>query len=170
MPRNYGHIIRFSIILLFQVLVLNSLNWGGYIYPAFYIYFILVLPFETKGWVLLLSAFFMGLGVDYFSNSLGINAATAVFTAFCRPLVLQLLSTKRDYESNIKPGLRDFGLAWFLSYLFVLVFLHHTVLFFLEYFSMKGFFQTLLRIVLSTFVTVILSVLIQLVFYQQEKK
>jgi rod shape-determining protein MreD len=170
MSVNYGHIIRFFVILLFQVLVINSLNLGGYIYPAFYIYFILVLPFDTAGWVLLLSAFFMGLGVDYFSNSLGINAATAVFTAFCRPLLLQLLRTKRDYESNIKPGLRDFGLAWFLSYLFVLVFFHHSVLFFLEYFSLKGFFQTLLRIVLSSAVTVILVLLVQLIFHQPERK
>jgi len=170
MPRIYGHIIRFCILLLFQVLVLNSLNWGGYIYPAFYIYFILVLPFETAGWVLLLSAFFIGFGVDYFSNSMGIHTATSVFTAFCRPTVLRILSTKRDHESNIKPGVRDFGIAWFLSYTVILVFLHHFVLFFLEYFSLKGFLHTILRIILSSSVTLLLALLVQLIFYQHDKK
>jgi len=170
MPKIYGHISRFLILLLFQVLVLNSLNWGGYIYPAFYIYFILVLPFETAGWALLLSAFFMGLGVDYFSNSMGINAAASVFTAFLRPTVLRLLSSKRDYESNIRPGVRDFGIAWFLSYLVILVLFHHTILFFLEYFSLKGFLHTLLRIILSAVVTMLLALLVQLIFYQNEKK
>jgi len=170
MPRIYSHIIRFSIFLLFQVLVLNSLNWGGYIYPAFYIYFILVLPFETAGWVLLLSAFFMGMGVDYFSNSMGVHTAASVFTAFCRPAVLRILSTKRDYESNIKPGVRDFGIVWFLSYMVILVFLHHFVLFFLEYFSLKGFLHTILRIFLSSSVTLLLALLVQLIFYQHDKK
>lgn len=170
MPKIYGQILRFLILLLFQVLVINSLNWGGYIYPAFYIYFILVLPFETAGWALLLSAFFMGLGVDYFSNSMGVNAAASVLTAFIRPTVLRLLSTKRDHDANILPGVRDFGIAWFLSYMVILVFMHHLFLFFLEYFSLQGFLQTIIRIILSSVVTILLALLVQLIFDQNEKK
>ncbi len=170
MPKIYAQTLRFLILLLFQVLVINSLNWGGYIYPAFYIYFILVLPFETAGWALLLSAFFMGLGVDYFSNSMGVNAAASVLTAFIRPTVLRLMSTKRDHESNILPGVRDFGIAWFLSYIVILVFLHHLFLFFLEYFSLQGLLQTIIRIILSSVVTILLALLVQLIFDQNEKK
>jgi len=60
------NIYRFVVVLLIQVLLINNITLGTYVYPAFYIYFILLLPFETKGWVLLITAFLMGLGVDFF--------------------------------------------------------------------------------------------------------
>jgi len=147
------NVIRFILLVLLQVLILNSLSFGGYAYPAFYIYFILLLPLETAGWILLLSSFSIGLSIDFFTNSLGMNAAASVFIAFVRPGVLNLLRSKREYELVATPGIKDLGLNWFLSYAFILILIHHIILFSLEVFSFSGFFQTILRIVLSSLVT-----------------
>jgi rod shape-determining protein MreD len=163
------NIIRFVVLVLFQVLMLNSLNFGGWAYPAFYIYFILLLPFETTGWMLLLSSFFIGLSVDFFTNSLGMNAAASVFMAFCRPSILGLLRSKREYELGFSPGIKDLGFGWFLSYAYILILIHHTVLFSLEVFSFSGILQTILRIVLSSIVTLLLAILAQVLFYKTSK-
>ena len=44
------NIIRFVFLVLLQVLILNNIQFSGYINPYFYIYFILLLPFDTPRW------------------------------------------------------------------------------------------------------------------------
>ncbi len=125
-----NNIIRFIFLVGLQVLILNHIHFGGYIYPMAYVYFILLLPFETAGWALLLSSFALGLSVDFFSNSLGLNAAASLVMAFCRPGVIKLLKSKKEYETGIQPGIKDLGFRWFFFYALILVVLHHSALFF----------------------------------------
>jgi len=164
------NIIRFVLLVGFQVLILNHLHLGTYIYPAVYVYFILLLPFETAGWLLLLSSFALGLSVDFFSNTLGLNAAAAVFMAFCRPGVLKLLKSKREYEPGIQPGIKDLGFSWFFFYSLTLIVLHHAALFFLEVFSFSEIRQTIFRILISSAATLVLVFLMQFLFSRQVKK
>jgi hypothetical protein len=163
------NIARFLILILLQALVFSNINFHGYVYPAFYVYFILLLPFETAGWLLLISSFALGLGVDFFSNSLGINAAASVFSAFMRPGVIWLLKSKKEYEPGIIPGIRDLGFRWFFMYAFLLVIIHHGALFFLEIFSLSDYMQTFYRIVASSLVTLMLIILTQFIFYKHSK-
>lgn len=165
-----SNIIRFIVVLLLQVLVFANFNINGYVYPAFYIYFILLLPFETAGWLLLLSSFMLGLGVDFFVNSLGINAASAVFTAFVRPIVIRILKSKKEFEPGISPGIKDLGFRWFFLYALILIVLHHSVLFFLEVFSLNDLPQTIHRIWASSLTTLILVLLAQFFFFKQDKR
>jgi len=164
------NIIRFIVILLLQVLVFNHIRISGYVYPAFYVYFILLLPFETAGWLLLGSAFMMGLGVDFFTNSIGLNAAASVFTAFLRPGVISMLKSKKEYEPGITPGIRDLGFRWFFFYALILITLHHAALFFLEIFTLENWMQTLHRIAASSLATLILVLLAQFFHFRQDKR
>jgi len=164
------NIIRFFVLLLLQVLVFSNINVNGYIYPAFYVYFILLLPFETAGWLLLILSFLMGLGVDVFTNSLGINAAASVFTAFLRPGLIRMLKSKKEYEPGISPGIKDLGFRWFFFYALILISLHHSALFFIEAFSFKDILQTGNRIIASSTATLILVLLLQFLFYKQDKR
>jgi rod shape-determining protein MreD len=165
-----NNIIRFFLLILLQALLFSNINFHGYVYPAFYIYFILLLPFETAGWLLLMSSFMLGLGVDYFSNSLGINAAAATFTAFIRPGLFRLLKSKKEYEPGLSPGIRDLGFRWFLMYALLMITAHHSVLFFLEVFSFENYMQTIYRIIASSLVTLVLVILTQFIFYHRDKK
>ncbi len=162
--------IRFFILILLQVLVFSNINFNGYVYPAFYVYFILLLPFEIAGWLLLTLSFAMGLGIDFFTNSLGINAAASVFTAFVRPIVIKLLKSKKEYEPGITPGIKDLGFRWFFLYALILIFLHHSALFFLEIFSFNDIIQTFHRIFASSVATLILALLAQFFFYKQDNR
>lgn len=164
------NLFRFIVLLLLQVLVFSNIHFNGFIYPAFYVYFILLLPFETAGWLLLSASLLMGLSIDFFTNSLGINAAASVFTAFVRPGLISLLKSKKEYEPGISPGIRDLGFRWFFLYALILVFVHHTALFFLEVFRFTQIEQTIHRIVASSVFTLILILLAQFFLIGQRKK
>lgn len=146
----FKYIRLFVGLVLLQVLILNNIRFGGYINPYIYVLFILMLPIDVSGWMLLLSSFLLGLTVDMFSDSSGMHAAAAVFAAFCRPAVIQLISVKADFESGTVPSIPDQGLSWIMLYSLLMILLHHIPLFFLEVFRFTDAGQTIMRILLST--------------------
>ncbi len=162
------NIIRFIVLVLIQVIILNNINFRGYLDPYLYVLFILLLPFNTPNWLLLVSSFLIGFFVDLFSQSLGMNTAASVFMAFLRPGVLRLLSPGREYEAGVNPGISDLGFRWFLSYALILIFLHHLLLFILEAFGFADFFSTIYRVVINTLFTTMLVLLSQFLFYRKK--
>ena len=163
------NIIRFFVLILVQVFILNNIRLGGYINPYLYVYFILLLPFETPKWLLLLSAFFLGLGVDFFSDTMGMHAAASVLMAFSRPLVLKSISSRREYEQGIKPSISDLGFRWFFTYSLILISIHHLLYFYLEVFRTTEFLSTLYRTLISVVFTILLVILTQVLFYKKNK-
>jgi rod shape-determining protein MreD len=161
--------MRFIALFLVQVLILNNIQFSGYINPYLYVLFILMLPFQVPRWLLLLSSFFMGLGIDFFTHTPGLHAFASTFMAFMRPGLIRALTSNREIEPGSNPDIRVFGFAWFLAYASVLVFLHHLVLFYMEVFRFNGFFITLTRVFASTFATMALILLTQFIFLGHRK-
>ncbi|MBI2967470.1 MAG: rod shape-determining protein MreD [Bacteroidetes bacterium] len=162
------NIIRFLVLVLFQVLVLNNIYLSGFINPNLYILFILLLPVNTAPPTVMLLSFFIGLSVDIFSDTGGMHAAASVFLAFCRPYILKLLSPREGYEYITEPAIKQLGFTWFLVYIFMLVLSHHLVLFYVEVFRFSEFFYTFAKVLLSTVTTVIIIFLV--LFLVQRKK
>jgi rod shape-determining protein MreD len=160
--------LRFVILILVQVLLLNNIHFLGYINPYVYILFILLLPFETKRGVMLLLAFALGLSVDFFSNSLGIHATACVFTAYFRPGVMSLIASRKEYEPGVEPSIADLGFQWFFMYSLILVGLHHLMLFLLEVFRFSNFFSTLGHSILNASFTVLFIIISQYIFYRKK--
>lgn len=165
----FFNIIRFFFLILLQVLVLNHIYLGGFINPYLYIYFILLLPFRTPKWMLLLSSFFLGIGVDLFTNTIGLNAAASVLMAFFRPMVTNLISSGPESLIGETPSLRNQGIKWFLYYAISLTLIHHFALFYLEIFSMNEFFLTLIRVLLSSIFTLALIITGEYLFFIRRK-
>lgn len=161
------NIIRFTLLVLIQVVILNRIHFLGFINPYLYVLFILLLPFETPRWQLLLFSFLMGLTIDAFSNTYGLHAGASTFMAFCRPGVLSTLTSRKEYEPGIHPGIKDLGFNWFLSYSGILILAHHGFLFYLEAFRFTEFFSTLLRVVMNSLVTLLVVFLAQYLFYRK---
>jgi cell shape-determining protein MreD len=162
------NLIRFIILVLVQVVILNNIQLNGYINPYMYILFIMLLPFETPGWLLLLLSFIIGLTVDMFSNTVGMHAAASVFLGFCRPKIISFISPREGYETESNPTLKDMGIRWFLSYTIMMVLIHHFVLFYTEAFRFKEFFETFLRVILSSSLTIMLIILSEYLFFRNK--
>ena len=162
--RNIG---RFIVLVLFQVLVLNNIQFSGYVNPFMYVLFILLLPFETPRWLLLFSGFLLGLSVDIFSNTLGLHASASVFMAFMRPYILTIMAPRDGYETGTYPRIFYYGLTWFLNYTIILVLMHHVFLFYFEVFRFAEFFRTLLRVIFSSAFSIAIIVLSQYIIYRK---
>lgn len=161
---KYG--LMFFVLIIIQVLVLNQIQLGGYLNPFIYILFIMLLPLDMPRYLLLILAFITGLTVDAFSNSTGIHAAATVFIAYIKPSVIRYISN-REEDRNLYPGLKQNKFVWFLSYTVIMVFFHHFILFFLEYFTFSHFFHTLLKIILSSVLSVFVIILSQFLMFRE---
>ena len=152
-------------LILIQVLILNQVEFSGFVNPYIYVLFILLLPLSSPRYVVLLLAFLVGIAVDYFSNSLGMHSFATVFVAYLRPFVIRLISNREEDRSDY-PGLMQNNLRWFLSYITIMIVIHHTVLFYLEVFTFSNFFETLFRVFISAFFSIFVIVLSQFIIFR----
>jgi rod shape-determining protein MreD len=159
--------LLFVMLVLFQVLFFNNIQFSGFVNPYVYIMFILLLPFEMPAWIILLLSFGMGMIIDFFSGSPGIHTSATLLAGFARPYVLRVVSPRDGYESGPNPSMASYGFRWFLSYTLLIVLIHHTALFYLEVFRLADFFRTMLRIILSTLFSLTFILLIE--FYRRGK-
>jgi rod shape-determining protein MreD len=155
------------LLILLQVLLLNNIQFSGYINPYVYIMFILLLPIEIPSWLLLLLSFATGLIIDFFSGSPGMHTSATVLAGFVRPYILRIVSPKDGYESGSDPSMMIYGFRWFFLYALLMVLVHHTTLFYLEIFRFADFFRTILRVLLSTMFSMTFILLIE--FYRRGK-
>ncbi|MCF8373678.1 MAG: rod shape-determining protein MreD [Bacteroidales bacterium] len=164
LPRN---IIRFAFLVLLQVLVLNNIHFLGWINPFVYVLFILLMPFETPNWLLLLIAFALGMTIDSFSNTPGLHTSATLVMAYSRPFVLKLIAPREGYEAGTFPRMHYFGFAWFLKYSVILIFVHHIVLFSVEAFTWVDFHFTLARAIISALFSTLLILISQFIMYRK---
>jgi cell shape-determining protein MreD len=155
---------RLILLVLAQVVILNNIQFSGYINPFLYIMFIMMLPVRIPKNVVLLAAFLTGLIVDVFSNTMGMHAAACVLMAYARPAVLKLMAPRDGYESETTLTARELGFSWFLTYAAILTIIHHLLLFYVEVFRFSEFFTTLLRMFLSSIATLTVIMLSQYLF------
>ena len=164
MNKTALQIIRFVVLVLLQVLVINHIRLGGYVHPYIYMIFIMLLPFSTPKWQLL------GLTVDLFTGTLGLHAGATTLMAFCRPSIIKLVSGNQKFENITEPNLGQLGGIWFFRYALCMVFIHHLALFFLESFSFRLIGQVMLRILLSVPVSIFLIMMILFIFKTEKRR
>jgi hypothetical protein len=109
------------------------------------------------------------MGIDLFTNTPGLNAAASVLTAFARPFIISIISSGPESLIGDTPSLKNQGLKWFLNYSISLVLVHHFTLFYLEIFRFDEFFQTLLRVILSSIFTMLLILISEYLMYPKTK-
>lgn len=157
---NINYLIHLLILSLLQIVIVDNIHLGSYFYLNIYILAIFLLPYKLKGVPLLLFGFLLGLLMDFADNTVGIHAAASTFVAYIRPRLLQLTSTREELEdAHGVQGLTDF--RWFLKYSFMSTLLFNVVLIFAEAFTFRDILITIIRIILSTFI----SMLFMLLYY-----
>jgi rod shape-determining protein MreD len=152
------NIARFILLLAAQVTIFNNINFMGYINPFPYILFIILYPVNGNKSGLLLASFLLGLTMDLFLNSGGVHAASCVLLAYFRPVIFKF-SFGLSYEYQTV-RLNDVLTPERFSFILIAVVLHHIVLFILEIFTFEFFWSIILRTLISTLFTIIISILI----------
>lgn len=160
--------LRFLALLFIQVFVLNHINLFGHLNPMLYILFVVLYPLQKERANFIGVSFFLGLCIDFFSNTGGIHAAATVAIAYFRLPILKLIINRPDldyaqFKINQEPFLKV------LLYLSILTLIHHYIVYSLEYFDWGAFF-TVFKNSLSTSVFTILLSTLYLLFFRKNKK
>ncbi|TKC07093.1 rod shape-determining protein MreD [Pedobacter frigoris] len=163
------NIVRWFVLLLFQILLLRNLSFYNMATPFVYVLFLLLLPFGIPNLLLYLIAFITGLTLDAFYDTLGVHTAACVMLAFVR-ISFIAVTVNRDGFDEPEPTLGNMGFKWFLFYAVLCVFSHHIVLFFLETFRLTEFSYTLLRSLTSSIFTLFVVILIEFIFYNRKAR
>lgn len=162
------NILRFALLILIQVLLLNRipLNWWAPPYISFvYPLFIVLLPISTPTTFLMVFAFFTGLTMDAFMNTGGIHAMACVAVAFSRKRILEFLLPQRLSEyQNATPGPKVMSWGSFLAYSALLMLLHNFIYTLVEVWSMQSFWYFLAKTGITFLTSMIFVVLYLLLF------
>ena len=167
----FKNIIRFLLLVLFQVYVLDKILLHQMITPYLYFIFILWLPFSIgRSWLMII-AFLLGYTIDSFRQSPGFHAAACVLIAYLRPFVVNLLMPNDGAEANYnEPSAKSFGgfLPYFI-YAGLLATVHNIWLFLLEAWQFADPMYFFLKTVLSTIVTLFWMFAVELIFNRKQK-
>ena len=159
--------VRFIVLILIQVLLFSNINFLGYINPYPYILFVVFFPVKSNRAMIILSSFLLGLITDMFLDSGGIHAAACVFIAYVRPVILKFSFGTMYEHHHIKFDTIDFGTK--LTYIIILVILHHSILFSLEIFNLSKVILVLQKTLFSSIFTILLSGVITIIFSRNPK-
>ena len=150
-----GRFFLFILLLLAQVALLDKIHLFGYAVPLLYIYFIIKLPGNMNRSVVLLLSALLGLCVDWFNSTLGINMLACVSIGFFRSVFLNWLAP-RDLFEEYAPSFYSFGVWPFLRYAAIMILLHHIILFTVESLSFFDPLALFFRITGSSILTLLL--------------
>lgn len=164
------HIARFFVFVLAQGLIFGQLELGWGIHIMIYPLYILMLPFEIGAIALMFIGFLTGLSVDFFMNTFGLHASAGLLVAYMRPQLYRLFSPRDGYDILMEPTIASLGFKWFLSVSGIAVLTHHLWFFILELFRFSDFFYMLQKTIISSVLTLLIFILIQVFFFKKEKK
>jgi len=165
------NIVRFCVLILFQVYVLDKIRLHQMVTPYIYFIFILWLPFKINRTVLMLLSFILGMTLDSFRHHPGFHAAACVLMAYVRPFIINLMIPQEGAETNYEePSFRSMGgMLPYLIYSGLLIMLHNSWLFLLEAWQFADIWYFFLKTLLSTAIGLLLVLITELLFSRNQK-
>ena len=102
----------------------------------------------------------MGLLVDVFSNTPGVAAASMTFVGLLQPYLLEVF-TPRDSADDLVASYRSLGVASFVYYVVILVFIYCLLFFLLENFTFFNWMHWMACTGASAVLTIIFILVIE---------
>lgn len=151
------NLLRFTLLVLVQILVFNRLNFFGFINPLVYVLFIYWYPIKENTTTFLIISFLLGFCIDIFSDTLAINAAATVTIAYFRPVLMRFVfGVNYEFQSfklNSSTKVQQF------TFLALLIVIHHITYFTLEIFNFTNSLLILQKTLTIGLATLILCLL-----------
>lgn len=150
------------LLLLFvlQLVICDNIDLGPYFYICLIPFIVVSLPRHTREFVTIIECFAIGLALDLLSDGVaGLNAAAATLIAFIRePLYHNIINSNRqDRFSAI--SIKRAGLWKYILFLLVMNVIYLFTYILLDAFSFKLTFLLIGKLIISSAVSTIVSVL-----------
>ena len=149
-------ILLIGLLLFFiHVLFTKNINFFELINPQIFPIFFLLFPRSFNTSFLLIVGFLYAFLIDFFSVNLGVSIVPSVLICFLKPFILKLIYNRDASETPII-SVEIQGMKFILRYLFISLFIYHIVYFFTEVGNFYNIFYVVLKSFLSTVLTVLL--------------
>ena len=161
------YFVNALIFILLQVLVFNQINvkiGDFFITPFVYILFIMLLPMDTKTDVVLWSAFFMGLVIDFLSGTVALHTASLVLVAYLRAPILNMIAPRMGYAQGNLPSYLFYGWGWFFKYAVLMALIHDFWYYFLDTFTFRALGLVIIKVIFNVIISVIFIFLMHYIF------
>lgn len=163
--------LLFAILVLAQGVIFNHLVLFGCAMPFVFVYLLITLPATTSANVAMSVGFALGLCIDAFSDTYGVNALCCTVLAFMRRPMLRLYVQRDEDFSGQALTLRTMGAAAFMKYSLTMTAAYCLMAVTIESFAFVNFWRIILRIISGTLYTFVLIYAIDsLSFGRHEKK
>ncbi len=156
MTKTIIHFILLAVVLLLVQVVCNKVMLLGIAMPIVFIYVIMRLPVSLHvNWVLTI-AFLLGLIVDVFNDTPGMNALSCtLLAALCRPM-FRAYAPRDIQEDGLLPSMLSMGGWSYFKYALTLTLFYVAVLFLIQAFTLRDWLLTLERIGASAALSLVL--------------
>lgn len=148
------------LLVAFQVLMLNHVQFWGYGTPLIFVCMVLYMPLGSVKAGIMLWAFCTGMLVDIFSNTPGVASGAMTFAALIQQPLLKL-TIPRDAPEDILPSMQNMGTGNYIRYTMLLFLLHHLFYYVLESFSLYHIADAALLMLTSWCSSVLLALLLE---------
>ena len=148
--------LLFIVMLLAQVLICNHIAIFNVAVPIIFIYFIIRLPISLGNGILFTLAFIMGLSVDIFADTLGVNALACTLLAAMKRPIYYAYVPKDDKTKYLTPSISSLGVGVYCKYLVTSVGLYCLMVFTIEYFNFANLKEIIILAASSCLLTFIM--------------
>lgn len=97
--------------------------------------------------------FLTGFFVDLFYDTAGIHIFASVAIIYFRPKIITLLTPLGGYDKIDEISISSMGVRWFLTYSFILILIHSTLVFVLQAGGFSSFHWTIIKIFCTSIFT-----------------
>ena len=161
----FTDILQMMFLVALQIFVLNRIRLFGEYTPVLYPVFVMFYPFFRNRFQFLILSFLIGLAVDAFLGTWGINAFATTAVAYFRTLIFRSSTdTTTDFFSFE-------SLQWpqFLLFILSSIFFHQLLVQYIEFFKFSRFFEIFLNVVISSLISFVFIVFYALIFKIKQK-
>nr|MBD5376507.1 rod shape-determining protein MreD [Bacteroides sp.] len=171
MTKNFIQLAVLTLALvLAQGIVFNHICLFNVAVPVVFVYALFKLPITLSvNWVLTFG-FLLGLTVDMFSDTYGMNALACTITAMLRRPVLRLYMPRGDEPADPIPSIRSIGQSVYLKYLLTMTLIYCILIFTIETFTFFNFWRLILRIIFSTILSLAVMLGVDCLFSSGREK
>lgn len=161
----FTDILMIVLLIALQIFVLNRITLFGKYTPVLYPVFIMFYPFFRNKFQFLALSFLLGLGIDAFLYTWGINAFATLVIAYFRTLIFRTSTdTSTDFFS-----FQTLQWSQYLFFIFSSIFLHQFLVQYIEFFKLSRIFEIFFNILATSAISFIFILLYSLAFKIKQK-
>ncbi|QNS40874.1 rod shape-determining protein MreD [Chryseobacterium manosquense] len=161
----FTDILIIVLLVALQIFVLNRITLFGKYTPVMYPVFVMFYPFFRNRFQFLALSFILGLGIDAFLYTWGINAFATTMIAYFRTLIFRTSTdTSTDFFS-----FQSLQWSQYLFFIFSSIFLHQLLVQYIEFFKFSRFFEIFMNVLATSAISFIFILIYALAFKVKQK-